>query len=598
VLIDTIRLIAIALLTATSFCTGISPNRASLDGSTYYVDGDNANASDTGDAGTQEKPWKTIVYALQQLGPGDKLFIRGGVYSEAYCAGTSHGGTAEAPITVAAFPGEEVVWRNGTNSNLWLMKGPYWIIDGITFEGRLIMGESEVEPAEHITIRNATFRNSPHMGAWLKFARYILIEKSHFVNIRSNVPGEDSNAVSIRGWADEITIRDSRFEDIGSDGIHIGGFDDQIGRVVIENNEFFISGTRSPVGENGVDIKGVQGPVVIAGNKFHGFRATVSGQDASGALGSSVVLHERYSDGPAARNVTVERNLFYDNEIHLTAVHGTRDIVVRNNIFRDAHWVEGYPHGDSGTALLVYDNVQNVEFVNNTLFGNKCHVRGYDGSVSGILENNVFWQGGLCVPGSGTSWTWTADYNGWAGIEDGVPSYLRGSHDVVKLDLGLANDLKPAVDSPLIDAGDQLGIAEDFEGNARSDGTPDIGAFEFVPILSVEPSVQSIPPGGVAQYRLRFNSRDADDALTLSATSSDTALELSLDRSVIRPGQAATLTVIDRHSEESAGEGLWRTISIASLGSTATLKVDVQLLVGGSYAFLPLAGKNRVTNHW
>lgn len=58
-------------------------------------------------AGTKEKPWKTIAHALQQIGAGDTLYLRGGTYYErVYC---SVAGTANKPITLRSYPNELAV---------------------------------------------------------------------------------------------------------------------------------------------------------------------------------------------------------------------------------------------------------------------------------------------------------------------------------------------------------------------------------------------------------------------------------------------------------------------------------------------------------
>src|SRR3954463_13132496 len=59
---------------------------------------------DDAQAGTKEKPWKTLAHALKQLQPGDVLYLRGGTYYEALAIRTS--GTKEMPITIRSAPGE------------------------------------------------------------------------------------------------------------------------------------------------------------------------------------------------------------------------------------------------------------------------------------------------------------------------------------------------------------------------------------------------------------------------------------------------------------------------------------------------------------
>jgi len=69
----------------------------------YFVSptGNNANA------GTQTQPWATLSYAVNKLNPGDTLYVRGGSYSELVVVWIS--GTASAPITIAAYPGESPI---------------------------------------------------------------------------------------------------------------------------------------------------------------------------------------------------------------------------------------------------------------------------------------------------------------------------------------------------------------------------------------------------------------------------------------------------------------------------------------------------------
>jgi len=67
---------------------------------------DSAQGVDLGD-GSETAPWRTLAHAMQQLLPGDTLYLREGVYHEAvYC---SLAGRADAPITIRSYPGERAV---------------------------------------------------------------------------------------------------------------------------------------------------------------------------------------------------------------------------------------------------------------------------------------------------------------------------------------------------------------------------------------------------------------------------------------------------------------------------------------------------------
>lgn len=77
-------------------------------GPTYFVhplNGDDANA------GTEQKPWKTIAHALQQLKAGDTLCLRGGTYFEQ--VRVSLDGKPEAPVTIRSYPGEQAIINGG-----------------------------------------------------------------------------------------------------------------------------------------------------------------------------------------------------------------------------------------------------------------------------------------------------------------------------------------------------------------------------------------------------------------------------------------------------------------------------------------------------
>ncbi len=74
-------------------------------GNSYYVA---KNGNDTSGDGSKEKPWQTIQHGLNQLHPGDCLYVRGGEYTEGMLT-FGRSGRADAYITVAGYPGEKAV---------------------------------------------------------------------------------------------------------------------------------------------------------------------------------------------------------------------------------------------------------------------------------------------------------------------------------------------------------------------------------------------------------------------------------------------------------------------------------------------------------
>jgi hypothetical protein len=474
-------------------------------GAIYYVDTNHPGAEDSSDHGSIDKPWRTLQYAFQQLQPGDTLLIRGGTYDYADIILTeANSGQENALITVKAYPNEAVTLENG---GIISFRGANWfIIDGLIFDqpqrqyiqlGQdTNLGHSRTVAAEHITIRNCEFKNGKKAAIDIFNANDILIESCYFHHIRPGTPFEDDNGNQI-GWevdaipvlykANNITIKNSRFEDIGSDGVQIGAWSYKsgasLGAVTIADNEFWVNrpytGILGNVGENAIDVKGfsgsLKGPVLISGNKIHGFRPTTPEQDASGADGDGITIHN------SARNIIVEKNHFYDNTSHLYAFRHkgsqpVENIIIRNNVFQEAR--VGYRADTSlgGYALMVGE-ASNIEIYHNTFYNNDVYLKSY-GVMSGTFKNNVVYGGRASINTSNSEWE--ADYNAWSQVVGSLPSVLQGSHDLHVADLMLGVDLRPLPNSPVINAGYNCGLTDDFDGNPRSDGFPDLGAFEYV----------------------------------------------------------------------------------------------------------------------
>ncbi len=77
-------------------------------GPKMFVD---AKRGDDVAAGTEKAPWRSLSHALRRLKPGDTLYLRAGVYYEKVALSKS--GAAEAPITIASYPGEIAVIDGG-----------------------------------------------------------------------------------------------------------------------------------------------------------------------------------------------------------------------------------------------------------------------------------------------------------------------------------------------------------------------------------------------------------------------------------------------------------------------------------------------------
>jgi hypothetical protein len=109
--------------------------------------------------GTQQAPFATVLHAAaaQRTGPGDTILIRGGTYSESeiWLRGDyGMGGTQSQPKTIAAYPGELVVFDNPARD--LILDAPWITISGWNLRAGKAMGmpdannPSQLEPGNKL----------------------------------------------------------------------------------------------------------------------------------------------------------------------------------------------------------------------------------------------------------------------------------------------------------------------------------------------------------------------------------------------------------------------------------------------------------------
>jgi CSLREA domain-containing protein len=125
----------------------------------YYVspDGDDANP------GTFDQPWRTIQHAVDSVGPGDTIWVRGGMYNEGLVIETS--GLPGLPITLIGYPGETAILDgNGLERRDGIVIGgaDYWtfqdlVIQDYSLEGERGFGFVSWHNSQGITLRYLEF---------------------------------------------------------------------------------------------------------------------------------------------------------------------------------------------------------------------------------------------------------------------------------------------------------------------------------------------------------------------------------------------------------------------------------------------------------
>ena len=122
-------------------------NRPFTAGPTFVVDA--AKGDDTNE-GSKAKPWRSVQHAVEQLKPGDTLYLRGGVYHEK--VHLTRSGTPKSPILIASYPGELAVLDGGLKE---FLEAP--ATSWVPFQGG---GEGEFVSTK--TYPQADDRRTPH----------------------------------------------------------------------------------------------------------------------------------------------------------------------------------------------------------------------------------------------------------------------------------------------------------------------------------------------------------------------------------------------------------------------------------------------------
>lgn len=248
---------------------------------------------------------------------------------------------------------------------------------------------SNSSPQDTVRILRCIFKNyALEDGALmsLESAQHVIIDSCIFENIIGLKPGKDVHAIVCQDEGSQVVVSNSIFRNVAADGIQLGHLRHPLESHNIRNwqitgNAFYNSG------ENGIDIKNVQGDIMISGNFFTGSRGCPGGTEGcSGDAGIGLVVHQGASGvvvkgntfyqnnrgmtvkearrGDIPQLIRVEDNLFYSNisqikeagwGLKLDAVHGA---VVSGNVFVDNHTKRDLVINDKMTRdVILKDNL-------------------------------------------------------------------------------------------------------------------------------------------------------------------------------------------------------------------------------------------------
>ena len=419
--------------------------------STYYVATTGGNAGHTG---AIDDPWLTITYAESQMSGGDTLFIREGTYVErVYIDGID--GTAVNRTVISGYESEIVIIDG--EYTLPGGTGSYWY----TF--------FTVIADNYVTLQKVTIKQST--GGLLA----ITGNYSYAINIT----GDGSYETGIELIGNYCLLDSSSMTDNGN---HYGiGGQPTWGAAIGVQGDYCIVQNCTSYENRGEGLNMHKGPVgstvqdcIAYDNQslnlyFQGSTDCVAQRnmlyytdDYSATSGRNITIASE--TGLPNHGATIINNVCWNGFVNFETDSNLSELVnviIANNTFVNArgNWDAGYRFGVYLRTNLVY--------FENSIFKNNI-----------IIEDEVAGRYPISLPSSHTGLT--LDYNLWN--ETPVVAAI-GASDVVSTPHftdSLIYDFTLKASSPAIDAGDVVGVYEDYLEELRDD-IPDIGAYEFDP---------------------------------------------------------------------------------------------------------------------
>ncbi|MEZ4222386.1 MAG: right-handed parallel beta-helix repeat-containing protein [Polyangiaceae bacterium] len=142
-----------------------------LTGTVLYVDA----AAEAGGDGSESTPFQVLDDALAELAPGVSICIRAGTYAGEFALDTN--GTAQAPVVVAGFPGEDVILEAEAGksvAHVLGIGGSYTTVRNLTVQGG--DGGLLVYQTDHATVTRVRSRYNRRIGFNVQSASDVIVE--------------------------------------------------------------------------------------------------------------------------------------------------------------------------------------------------------------------------------------------------------------------------------------------------------------------------------------------------------------------------------------------------------------------------------------
>ncbi len=482
--------------------------------STYYV---SPNGNDLND-GSISNPWKTIQKASNTATAGSTVNVRAGTYSEIVTVNVS-GNSTSGSIVFQNYPGESpvidastITVPSGSTGVFQITDKSYITISGFEImnfktstKGYVPIGIYITGTSNHITLANNKIHNIEHNG--------------------TSSSGTDAHGIAVYGTSGTQSINNIFIDNNELYALKLGSSESLVVNGNVENFKI----TNNKVHDNnniGIDAIGFEGTAsandqarngIISGNTVYNIESY-----GNVAYGTDRSADGIYVDG--GKNLVIERNIVYrcNIGIELASEHSgksTSGVIMRNNfvsfcgvcgiamggydtkrgstdsckVLNNTLYANDTLHWETGEFMLQYNMRHNV-VKNNLVYANSQNVfmsNVFTQDTDNVFNNNLYYF----LPGSNDKAAFQYQWKKvkYATLEayrtaSGNDANSITSDPLLKSIIAMPPDLHILQNSPAIGAGsavDSVG-AYDIDGNARINGTIDIGADEYTSGTKVE----------------------------------------------------------------------------------------------------------------
>jgi parallel beta-helix repeat protein len=239
-------------------------------GALYYVDNSGSPICSDSYSGTESKPWCSIPKSINNLVPGDILYVKNGTYNKQNIYLTGKSGTDSQPITIKAFPGHAPIIDG--NDMVDGGRNRFTNCNDFIFDGFIIRNMQQgvfIESSRNFILQNATIYNMGQEGVHVKDNSYNITLSNNIIHDTGKGTSNGEGfyiGTSSSGPADNtsnVMIRNNTVYNTTDEGVELKP---GTSRCVVDNNVFYNTGSYAAIEVDQNEIPGVQ---LYNGNPSH-----------------------------------------------------------------------------------------------------------------------------------------------------------------------------------------------------------------------------------------------------------------------------------------------------------------------------------------